>query len=54
MGFVILNIKADPKMSFILGRPFIKTSRMLVDIDKYEVKVKIKDRDICYKVTDII
>lgn len=54
VDFMILDIKADPKMPLILGRPFIKIERMLVDIDKCEVKVIIKYHEICYKVIGIM
>lgn len=51
--FVILDIKALQKIPLILGRPFKKTARMLMDVDKGEVKVKIKDYEVCYMVISI-
>ncbi|XP_050876450.1 uncharacterized protein LOC127080162 [Lathyrus oleraceus] len=45
VDFVILDIKAYPNMPFNLGRPFMKTMRMLVGIDKGELMVRIKDRE---------
>lgn len=53
LNFVILDIKAYPKLPFILGRPFMKIVRMLMDICKGEVKVNIKDHGVCYKVIAI-
>lgn len=53
LDFMILEIQSDPKMPLILGRPFMKIAKMLVDIDKGEIKVKIKDREVCYKVFGI-
>lgn len=38
-NFVTLDIKTDPEMHNILGRSFMKIARMLLDIDKDEVKV---------------
>lgn len=34
VDFMVLDIEAYPKISLILGRPFMKTARMFVDIDK--------------------
>lgn len=39
--FVVLDVKANSKIPLILGRPFMKTTGILVDIDK-EVKFEIK------------
>lgn len=38
VNFLLMDLKADPNMSVILGRQFMKTARMLVDIYKGEVK----------------
>lgn len=35
IDYVILDIKADPKIHFILVRPFMKTGRMLVYMNKW-------------------
>lgn len=51
--FVIRYIKPNQRMPLILERPFMKTVRMPVDIDKGEVKVKIKDCEVYYKVIGI-
>lgn len=53
VDFVILDIKALQKIPLILGRPFNKTARMLMDVDKGEVKVEIKDYEVCYMVISI-
>lgn len=49
VDFVILDIKAGPKSPLILGIPFMKTVRMLEDMDKGEVKAIIKDCEESYK-----
>lgn len=45
VGFKVLDIVVGPKIPLILDRPFVKTTRMLVDIYKGLVKVTIKDRE---------
>ncbi|XP_058746828.1 uncharacterized protein LOC131619784 [Vicia villosa] len=41
VDFVIRDVKEDPKINVILGKPFMKTMRMLVDMDKEEFKVRL-------------
>lgn len=46
VDFTVLNIKEDSKTPLILGIPLMKASRMLVDIDTSQVKVRIKDHEV--------
>lgn len=32
----------------ILGRPFIKTARMMIDVDNGIMKVKVQDEEVCF------
>lgn len=50
VDFVRMEVKKDPNTSLILGRAFMKPTRMLVDINKDGVKVRSKYREVCYKV----
>lgn len=50
---MILNVKADPKIHLILGRPFIKIVRMLMDMYEGVVNVRIKDHEVNYKVIGV-
>lgn len=34
IDFDVMDIKEDPDIHVILGRPFMNTSRMLIDIDE--------------------
>lgn len=54
IDFVILDTKADPKIPLILVRPFMKIARMLVDMDKGYVKVRIKDCEVSYTIIGVI
>lgn len=53
VDFIVLDIEADPKISLILGRPSMNTPKMYVDIDKGQVSVRIKYREMCFKVKGI-
>nr|GEV37987.1 reverse transcriptase domain-containing protein [Tanacetum cinerariifolium] len=35
--FVVLDFIADPRVSFILGRPFLSTAHALIDVYKWEI-----------------
>jgi len=43
VDFVILDMEEDIKVPHILGRPFIKTTKIIRDVDGR--KLKIRDRD---------
>lgn len=49
----MLDINVDPKIPLIIGRPFMKTARMLVKMDKGEVKVIVKDHEVIYKLIGV-
>jgi len=34
MDFVIMDMKEDEEVSLILGRPFMKTIKSIIDVDK--------------------
>lgn len=41
VDFMVLVIEEYPNILFVLGRTFIKTARMLLEINKWKVKVMI-------------
>ena len=38
VDFVVMDMKEDEEVSLILGRPFMKTARIIVDVDKGELQ----------------
>lgn len=38
VDIMVLDIKVNPKIPLILGLPFMKTTRTLVDIDKRSIE----------------
>lgn len=50
---MVLGVEEDSKIPLILGRIFMKTSRILMDIDKYHVKVRIKYHVVCFYMINI-
>lgn len=47
--FMVLDVKTTKKIPFILEQPFMKIARMLVGIDKGQVKVRSKDCEVCLR-----
>ncbi|KAL2476257.1 Uncharacterized protein Adt_36993 [Abeliophyllum distichum] len=42
VNFIVLDIKEDQNMPVILGRPFLATSRALIDVEKCELILKVQ------------
>nr|GEZ43501.1 reverse transcriptase domain-containing protein [Tanacetum cinerariifolium] len=41
--FVIVNFKSDPRVPLILGRPFLRTARALIDVHREEMILRDSD-----------
>ncbi|XP_045810252.1 uncharacterized protein LOC123904661 [Trifolium pratense] len=46
IDFVVMDIEEDDDVPLILGRPFMKTARMMIDIDDGVMKVRVQDEEI--------
>ena len=46
VDFVVMDMKEDEEVPFILGRPFMKTSKIIVDVDKGELQVRTQDEEV--------
>lgn len=38
-----MNIEEDHEVPLILGRPFMKTTRIMIDADNGQMKVRVQD-----------
>lgn len=43
IDFMVPDVEENLNIPFILRRPYMETARILVDIDKDQLKVRIKD-----------
>ncbi|KAK7353640.1 hypothetical protein VNO80_19091 [Phaseolus coccineus] len=43
VDFVVMDIKEDREVPLILGRPFMKTTKVIIDVDKGKLKVRTQD-----------
>ncbi|GKA82685.1 reverse transcriptase domain-containing protein [Tanacetum coccineum] len=48
--FVVVDYVVDPRVPLILGRPFLRTARALIDVDGGELTLRVSDEAITFKV----
>ncbi|PNX96217.1 hypothetical protein L195_g019419 [Trifolium pratense] len=48
IDFVVMDIEEDVDVPLILGRPFMKTARMMIDIDDGVMKVRVQDEEVSF------
>nr|GEX53066.1 reverse transcriptase domain-containing protein [Tanacetum cinerariifolium] len=52
--FVVVDFEPDPRVSLILGRCFLKTSRDLIDVHKGELTLRIRNEAITYNLDHMV
>ena len=52
VDFVILDMKEDEEVPLILGRSFMKTVKVIVDVDKGELRVRSHDEEVRFNLFD--
>nr|GEU42021.1 reverse transcriptase domain-containing protein [Tanacetum cinerariifolium] len=48
--FVVVDYDVDPRVPLILGRPFLRTERALIDVHDEELTLRVNDKAITFKV----
>ncbi|GJV08183.1 reverse transcriptase domain-containing protein [Tanacetum coccineum] len=51
-NFVVVDYDADPRVPLILGRPFLRTARALIDVHGEEMTLRHDDKSVTFKVGD--
>nr|GEV19148.1 reverse transcriptase domain-containing protein [Tanacetum cinerariifolium] len=46
--FVVVDFKFDPRVPFILGRSFLRTSRALIDVYGEEITLRVNDESVTF------
>ncbi|XP_058761604.1 uncharacterized protein LOC131634997 [Vicia villosa] len=52
VDFVVIDMEEDKESPIILGRPFMKTARMMIDIDDGIMKLRIQDEEVSFNLFD--
>ena len=50
VDFVVMDMDEDNKIPLILGRPFMKTSKIMIDVDDGKLIVKVQDDEVQFNV----
>jgi len=48
VDFVIMDMEEDSEVPLFLGRPFMKTAKVIIDVDNGKLKVRIKDEEVIF------
>ena len=48
VDFVIVDMKEDEEVPLILGRPFMKMARIIVDVDKGELQLRAQYEEVTF------
>ena len=54
VDFVVIDMEEDHDVPLILGRPFMKTARMMIDIDDGIMKVRVQDKEVTFNLFEDI
>ncbi|XP_017416658.1 uncharacterized protein LOC108327474 [Vigna angularis] len=50
MDFVIMEMEEDVNVPLILGRPFMKTARVFIEVENDKLKVRVQDEEVNFHV----
>jgi len=50
IDFVVMDIEEDVDVPLILGRPFMKTAKVIIDVDKGKLKICVADEEVSFNV----
>ena len=50
VDFVVMDIAEDAEVPLILGRPFMKTVKVIIDVDKGKLKVCVQDEEVSFNI----
>ena len=53
-NFIVLDMEEDKKIPIILGRPFLATSRAMIDVQKGELKLRVQDEEVRFSVFNVV
>ena len=52
MDFIVLDFEADKEVPIILDRPFLVTEKTLIDVQKWELTIRVNDQQVTINVLD--
>ena len=52
--FIVLDMEEDKEISIILGRPFLETSRAMIDVQRGELKLRVQEEEVKFNVFEAV
>ena len=52
--FIVLNMEEDKEIPIILDRPFLATSRAMIDVQRGELKLRVQDDEVKFNVFEAV
>ena len=52
--FIILDMEEDKEIPIILGRPYLATSRAMIDVQRGELKLRVQNDEIKFNVFEVV
>ncbi|KAD4585009.1 hypothetical protein E3N88_22610 [Mikania micrantha] len=50
VDFVVMDMEADTKVPIILGRPFLRTAKAIIDVYERKLTFRVGDESVCLKI----
>ena len=54
IDFIVLDMEEDKEIPIILGRPFLATGRAMIDVQKGELKLRVRDDEVRFSVFNVV
>lgn len=54
INFVMMNIQEDTEIPILLGRPFLATSREIIDVKRVKLTLEVSDENIEFLLSKLI
>ena len=52
--FIVLDMKEDKEMPIILGKPFLTTDKVIIDVQRGELKFRVQDDEVKFNVFEAV
>ena len=52
--FIVLDMEEDKEIPIILGRPFLATGRVMIDVQRGELKLRVQNDEVKFNVFEVV
>ena len=54
VDFIVLDMEEDKEIPIILGRPFLSIGRVMIDVQRGELKLRVQDDEVKFNVFEVV